>query len=67
MNKHIYRIIFNKKRGQLMAVAETATGDGKAAGGTRRAGGVAAPYLAAMRPLHFHCLPQESKGPGGQI
>ena len=32
MNRHLYRIVFNKKRGLLMAVAECATGDGKTAG-----------------------------------
>lgn len=34
MNKHLYRIIFNKARGLLMVVAENATRDGKAPGTT---------------------------------
>ncbi|HJV72807.1 MAG TPA: filamentous hemagglutinin N-terminal domain-containing protein, partial [Noviherbaspirillum sp.] len=33
MNKNIYRIIFNKKRGMMMAVAETANSRGKDCGG----------------------------------
>jgi filamentous hemagglutinin family protein len=33
MNKHLYRIIFNAKRGIRMAVAETAASQGKAASG----------------------------------
>jgi filamentous hemagglutinin len=35
MNKQNYRIIFSKSRGQLMAVAETACSQGKAASGER--------------------------------
>jgi filamentous hemagglutinin len=33
MNKSLYRIVFNKSRGQLMAVAETAGAQGKTASG----------------------------------
>lgn len=33
MNKNLYRIIFNKRRGQMMAVCETATAQGKCASG----------------------------------
>ena len=33
MNKNLFRIIFNKRRGQLMAVAETSSSQGKAASG----------------------------------
>ncbi|MED5596360.1 two-partner secretion domain-containing protein [Janthinobacterium sp. P210006] len=33
MNKNLYRIIFNKRRGQLMVVAENASSQGKAAKG----------------------------------
>ena len=29
MNKNLFRIIFNKRRGQLMAVAETSSSQGK--------------------------------------
>ncbi|WHZ11507.1 MAG: Putative large exoprotein involved in heme utilization or adhesion of ShlA/HecA/FhaA family [Burkholderiaceae bacterium] len=39
MNQRIHRIVFNRRRGQLMAVAETATNAGKAAGGERRSAG----------------------------
>ncbi|MDO8769378.1 MAG: hemagglutinin repeat-containing protein [Burkholderiaceae bacterium] len=35
MNKNLFRIIFNAKRGQRMAVAETATGQGKGQCDTR--------------------------------
>lgn len=35
MNQQTYRIIFNKARGCLMAVAETATSQGKGASGER--------------------------------
>ena len=54
MNKYLYRIIFNKRRGQLMAVSEHATASGKAASGEgvatgsgNQVGGV----TAALRPL----------------
>ncbi|MBA5688164.1 hemagglutinin repeat-containing protein [Rugamonas apoptosis] len=56
MNKHLYRIIFNERRGQLMVVGENASVPGKAASG----GGDAAPagqachrqgVTAALRPL----------------
>ena len=33
MNRHCHRIVFNHRRGQLMAVAETAPAGGKAAAG----------------------------------
>ena len=35
MNKNTYRIVFNESRGCLMAVAETATSQGKSASGER--------------------------------
>ena len=38
MNANCYRIIFNKKRGQLMVVSESVLGDGKSAGTTRGSG-----------------------------
>jgi len=56
MNANCYRIIFNKKRGQLMVVAETATGDGKSAGTTRACGTGLAAYIATLRPLAFSLL-----------
>ncbi|MFD2426825.1 filamentous hemagglutinin N-terminal domain-containing protein [Ralstonia solanacearum] len=54
MNKHLYRIVFNKTRGLLMAVAENVASDGKQAGTSDapRAGGV----LATVRPLCFSIL-----------
>ncbi len=39
MNKHLYRIIFNKKRDQWMAVGECASADGKSASGEATAAG----------------------------
>ena len=33
MNKNKFRIVFNKNRGQMMAVAESASSQGKAASG----------------------------------
>lgn len=32
MNKHCHKIVFNRRRGILMAVAETAIGQGKSPG-----------------------------------
>ncbi|KMN30140.1 hypothetical protein VI26_21620, partial [Chromobacterium sp. LK1] len=40
MNKSLYRIIFNQARGQLMAVQETASGQGKGSGRGQNAAGV---------------------------
>jgi filamentous hemagglutinin len=39
MNKNLFRIIFNKRRGQLMAVAETSSSQGKGAIGETTASG----------------------------
>ena len=41
MNQHLYRIVFNKARGCLMAVAETAAAQGKAGERRNTAGGAA--------------------------
>jgi len=56
MNKHLYRIIFNERRGQMMVVAENADSPGKAAGGD---GAAAGPFdagpggvlTAVLRPI----------------
>src|SRR4051794_19407905 len=56
MNKHLYRIIFNERRGQMMVVAENADSPGKAAGGD---GAAAGPFdagpggvlTAVLRPM----------------
>ena len=37
MNKNLYRIVFNQRRGQLMAVAETASSCSKSPSGTSKA------------------------------
>ncbi|OEZ65950.1 filamentous hemagglutinin [Janthinobacterium sp. HH103] len=55
MNKHLYRIIFNQRRGQLMVVGENATSQGKAPGGESvmndgAGGGGAELTLATLRP-----------------
>lgn len=55
MNKHLYRIVFNARRGQRMAVAETASTQGKAASGeTNAAAGSSNANIRAaiLRPLH---------------
>lgn len=46
MNKNLYRIVFNAKRGQRMAVAETATSQGKGASAETRTGTGVAPTFA---------------------
>src|SRR5450830_318665 len=52
MNKNLYRIIFNKRRGQLMVVAEHASSQGKAARGEGAVqGGDATGVHARLRPL----------------
>ena len=56
MNRHLYRIVFNKKRGLLMAVAECATGDGKSAGTGERSSERASPastLCATLRGVAF--------------
>ena len=59
MNRHLYRIVFNKKRGLLMAVAECATGDGKSAGTGKRSSERASPastLCATLRGVAFGLL-----------
>ncbi|MEO8408953.1 MAG: filamentous hemagglutinin N-terminal domain-containing protein, partial [Propionivibrio sp.] len=56
MNKHMHRIIFNHKRGQMMVVAECATADGKSPGVTRRPARRAGSLIAVLRPLAFSTL-----------
>lgn len=55
MNRNLYRIVFNVKRGQLMAVAETASSQGKDAG-ERRGSGTSGGLLAALHPVCFAVL-----------
>ncbi|NHR06436.1 filamentous hemagglutinin N-terminal domain-containing protein [Chromobacterium haemolyticum] len=50
MNKTLYRIIFNQARGQLMAVQETASGQGKGSGRGQNAAGA---RFAAVRGFGF--------------
>ncbi len=54
MNKHLYRIIFNKARGLLMVVAETLTSAGKASGTSDAPGESSLP--ATWAPLRPACL-----------
>jgi filamentous hemagglutinin len=58
MNKNLYRIIFNQRRGQMMAVSETATVSGKAASGegTGPGVGVLGHLVAKLRPLCLSVL-----------
>ena len=71
MNQHCYRVIFNKKRGQLMAVAETVVGEGKSAGTTEGVAPQGLARWATLRPVGFAvmlalgmasiCLPEASQ------
>lgn len=54
MNKSLHRIVFNKARGILMAVAETAVANGKTPGTTGSSGSVA--LTAALTPTRFSVL-----------
>ena len=59
MNKYLYRIVFNKTRGQLMAVAEDVASDGKAPGTSRAPNAMrnaAACVVAIVRPLQYSIL-----------
>lgn len=56
MNKNLHRIIFNSKRGQRMVVAETASSQGKAAGGETSGVAASGDLLACLRPLRFAVL-----------
>lgn len=52
MNTNRYRIVFNAKRGLRMAVAETATAQGKDGGGETR-GGLTGSLIATLRTTSF--------------
>ncbi|MFC3627492.1 hemagglutinin repeat-containing protein [Vogesella amnigena] len=56
MNKHLYRIVFNKARGLLMVVAENVASHGKASAGTTAASGRSVPLCLALRPVCFSLL-----------
>ena len=54
MNKHLYRVIFNKARGLLMVVAENVSADGKAGASAAGApGGLPAGVTVSMHPLRY--------------
>lgn len=55
MNKHLYRVVFNKTRGLLMAVAEHVASDGKHSG-ARRAPPNASRALVTLKPVCFSML-----------
>ncbi|MDR0781576.1 MAG: ESPR domain-containing protein, partial [Pseudomonadales bacterium] len=50
MNHHLYRLLFNRALGLVMAVAETARGEGKR-GGTRMRHASRPRALLRLRPL----------------
>lgn len=57
MNKNRHKIVFNRRRGILMAVAETAVGQGKSPGersGGETGGGNA--HHGSMQCLVTHCF-----------
>ncbi|SFU80309.1 filamentous hemagglutinin [Polaromonas sp. YR568] len=56
MNKNLHRIVFNAKRGQRMAVAETASAQGKAASGDTAGGAGPQGLKAGLHPLRFAVL-----------
>ncbi|MBS1222269.1 MAG: cdiA2 2, partial [Proteobacteria bacterium] len=56
MNHRRYRLIFNKKRGQLMAVAESAASAGKTAGTTDGRSALPAALYASLRGVAFGVL-----------
>ncbi|WP_019450843.1 hemagglutinin repeat-containing protein [Cupriavidus sp. BIS7] len=54
MNNKFFRIVFNRHRGQLMAVGEHVSGAAKAPGGTDRTDAAGRrPLLATLRPVAF--------------
>ncbi|MCL2644471.1 MAG: ESPR domain-containing protein, partial [Betaproteobacteria bacterium] len=55
MNKHLYRTVFNKHRGLLMAVAENVSSHGKQPGTGALAGG-GRRMAATLRPVCFSIL-----------
>jgi filamentous hemagglutinin len=56
MNKNLFRIIFNKRRGQLMAVAETSSSQGKGSIGESVASGHPAIVDIGISALRFAVL-----------
>ena len=56
MNRHLYRLLFNQRRGQLMAVAESAVAAGKTAGTTGNQGRPRRILRAVLRGVTFGVL-----------
>ena len=56
MNNRLYRVIFNKRRGQMVAVAENARREGKGEGEGPGAAVEAPPFWAALRGLPFSVM-----------
>ena len=56
MNKHLYRIVFNKARGLLMVVAENVSSQGKAPGVTASGKASGFSCLARLQPMRFSLL-----------
>ena len=64
MNKHCHKIVFNRTRGILMAVAETAIGQGKSSGersSGEAGGGNGSLKTHSGRYLCKKALPQQPK------
>ena len=56
MNKHLYRIVFNKARGLLMVVAENVLGSKKASGTGIGVAPVVLNTVLTLRPLRFSLM-----------
>jgi filamentous hemagglutinin len=64
MNKNCHRIVFNPSRGQLMAVAETASGHASSASGDTPAPGAAPQSAQSFKPLALLCALLAALGMG---
>jgi filamentous hemagglutinin len=64
MNKNCHRIVFNQSRGQLMAVAETASGHASSASGETHAPGAAPQSAQSFKPRALLCALLAALGMG---
>lgn len=63
MNQHLHRLVFSRRHGMLVAVAETASACGKAAGGERRARGTRLLAVAAAAVLGAAAADAQTRPP----